>query len=154
MKINKYLVKLIQTSKELENLDFFMGKAELSKTEFRLLQEVIIERGKGRNIISSELARRLGITRSAVSQIVTKLEEKNIVKRTAAEHDRKIAYIKLSDYAASMFEQQQARANVFMEKVIGEYGVERFENLIGEYDDLCKAFEKIKSETEGEELTR
>lgn len=143
MEINNYLVKLIETAKGLEKLDFFMGKATLSKTEFRLLQEVVIEQEKGKDIISSELARRLGVTRSAISQIVTKLERENIVKRTASETDRKIAYIRLSDYASSMFMQQCERANSAMEELVAMFGEERLDRFITEYDELCKAFCKI-----------
>ena len=151
MEINKYLVKLIEVAKGLEKLDFFMGKATLSKTEFRLLQEVVIEQEKGNDIISSELARRLGVTRSAVSQIVTKLEEKNIVKRTAAEFDRKIAYIRLSDYAYSMFVKQCEQANAAMEELGKQFGMERLDKFIDEYDELCKAFCKIVEAHEAEE---
>ena len=140
MEINQYLVKLIEASKGMESLDLFMGKATLNKTEFRLLQEVVMERERGNEIISSELAKRLHITRSAVSQIVTKLERENVVKRVAAENDRKIAYVQLSDYASSMFLQQCRRANAAMEALEKEFGKERLEQFIGEYDELCKAF--------------
>ena len=43
MEINEYLVKFIQIVKEMESLDFFMVGAKLSKTEFRLLREIIME---------------------------------------------------------------------------------------------------------------
>ena len=143
MEINKYLVKLIAAAKGLDALDFFMGQATLTKTEFRLLQEVVMEQEKGRDIISSELARRLGITRSAISQIVNKLERENIVKRAAAEFDRKIAYIRLSDYARSMFVKQCERANAVMEELERQFGKERLDRFIAEYDELCKAFCRI-----------
>lgn len=148
MLINEYLAKLLEMAKGLERLDFFNGSAELSRTEFRLLQIVVAEREMKRNIISSELARRLGVTRSAVSQIVTKLEEKNIVKRTASAYDRKIAYICLSDYAASMFEQQCVQANEFMEKVVAEFGKDRLDGFLAEYDALCEVFQSVKGEEE------
>lgn len=140
MEINKYLVKLIQAAKGLEKLDLFMGKATLSKTEFRLLQEVVMAQEKGSDVISSELARKLGITRSAVSQIVTKLERENVVKRAASETDRKIAYIRLSDYARSMFVQQCERANAVMEELVAQFGEDRLERFMSEYDELCKVF--------------
>lgn len=139
MTINKYLIKLIETSKGMDRLDFFMGKSSLSKTEFRLLQEVIIARENGKEIISSELARKLRITRSAVSQMVTKLEKQNVVKRVAAENDRKIAYIRLSDFAEQMFLKQCERANCVMEELTAEFGTDRLDRFFAEYDDLCKA---------------
>ena len=144
MEINKYLIKLITAAKGLEQLDLFMGKATLSKTEFRLLQEVVMEQEKGNDIISSELARRLGITRSAISQLVTKLERENIVKRAPSDIDRKIAYIRLSDYATAMFIQQCERANAVMEELEEQFGKERLEGFFAEYDELCNSFCSLK----------
>lgn len=146
MEINEYLIKLINAAKELENLDFFMGKATLTRTEFRLVQEVVEESERGKNIISSELARRLGITRSAISQIVTKLEQKNIVKRTAAKYDKKIAYICLSDYAATMFRKQCENANAIMEEIEARFGKERLEKFMAEYDELREVFRDVKKD--------
>ena len=97
MEINEYLIKSFELMRSLENVDFFAGVSNLSRTEFHLLREVILEAEKGKNIISSELARRLGITRSAVSQIVTKMEQRGIVNRVSSPTDRKIAYICLSE---------------------------------------------------------
>ena len=115
MEINEYLVKSFQLVRDMENMDFFAGVARLSRTEFRLLREVVMEEQKGRSIISSELARRLGITRSAISQIVTKLEQKGIVKRIDSPTDRKIAYIRIADSAISVFNEQCQEANAIME---------------------------------------
>ncbi len=150
MEINQYLVKLIEASKGMESLDLFMGKATLNKTEFRLLQEVITRREMQQNIISSELAKKLGITRSAVSQIVTKLEGKNLVKRTPSDYDRKIAYICLSDYAASMFEQHCERANALMEKVVERFGKKKLDKFIADYDELREIFRSVIEENKPE----
>ena len=46
MEINEYLVKLFQAIKDLEGLDLFAGSTKLSRTEFRLLREIIME-GQG-----------------------------------------------------------------------------------------------------------
>ena len=67
IEINEYLLKLFHLVKDLGDIDFFWGKAKLSRTEFRILWEVANEQCEGRDIISSELARRIGITRSAAS---------------------------------------------------------------------------------------
>lgn len=146
MQINKYFIKLLECIKELSAIDFFMGRAKLSQTEFRLLLEVILEGEKGRDIISSELARRLGITRSAVSQIVNKLEERNVIKRVPSPTDKKIAYIKLSDAAVSVVNEHCERVNTVMERVVGEYGEERLLGLIAEYDAFAAVFTRVRKE--------
>lgn len=143
MEINEYLFKLIQIIKELEDVDFFMGDAQLNNTEFRLLREIVMDGDQGKGIISSELARRLGITRSAVSQTVSKLEKRNIVKRVASPTDRKIAYICLSEHAVSVFEKQCEQANEVMARVVKELGEKKLRNLITAYDEFAEVLTRI-----------
>ena len=140
IEINEYLLKLFHLVKDLGDIDFFWGKAKLSRTEFRILWEVANEQCEGRDIISSELARRIGITRSAVSQIVAKLEKNGIVKRVDSEYDRKIAYIRLTDEAKETFLQQARQANEFADRVLAEFGKERLDKLLDEsreFSELC-----------------
>lgn len=146
MEINEYLIKIIQTVKDMESLELFPQASKLTQTEFRLIREIVMEKEQGKNIISSELARRLGITRSAVSQLVTKLEERDIVKRTASPTDRKIAYVCLSDSALAIFDKQCAQANDFVERVVAKFGEERINFLIEEYDKLVEAVNETKKE--------
>ena len=144
MEINEYLVKLFQTIKEMEELNLFADTAKLSKTEFRLIREILLEREKGKGIISSELARRLGITRSAISQVVTKLEGQGIVKRTPSPTDRKIAYIELSERSMGVFEDQCVNANKIIEQVVDELGEEKMQTLISAYDEFLEAFSRVR----------
>ena len=139
MEINEYLIKFFQIVRDMENMDFFAGMAKLSRTEFRLLREVVMEEEKGRSIISSELARRLGITRSAISQIVTKLEAKGIVKRVDSPTDRKIAYIRLSDSSLAVFEEQCKEANAIMERVVELLGEDKMNAFFAAYEQFGAA---------------
>ncbi len=144
METNEYLVKLFKVIKDMESLDLFSDAAKLSKTEFRLVREVVMEGKEGKDIISSELARRLGITRSAVSQVVTKLEQRDVVKRTAAPDDRKIAYIRLSDRSMAIFEEQCKQANAIIEAVVEELGDEKIRKLIAEYEEFSAALVRAR----------
>ncbi len=129
MELNDYAVRLFKAVEAVANLKFFGDSAKLSRTEFKLLREVVSERTKGRDIISSELARRLGITRSAVSQLVTKLEERGIVVRTAAPDDKKIAYIRLSDNSLATYEEQCRELNELLENCANKFGKDRMQRL-------------------------
>lgn len=140
MELNEYLLRIFKIVKDMEDLNLFSDAAKLSKTEFRLVREIILEGERGRNIISSELARRLGITRSAVSQIVTKLEAQDVVKRTASPTDRKIAYVCLSDRANALFEEQCRQANEIMELIVADLGEKKMAKLFDAYDEFALAF--------------
>ena len=150
MDSNEIFIKIAERTRQLERVDCFAGTPELSKTEYRLLREVLLEGRKGGKIISSEIARRIGVTRSAISQIVTKLEKENIIKRTPSTTDKKIAYVELTEFAAASFEKRFATANTFMKKVIAVFGEERMQALIAEYDELFRAIEEVKREIKEE----
>lgn len=146
MELNEHLLKIIRMMKEAENLALFPASAKLSQTEFRLLREVILEQEKGSEIISSELARRLGITRSAVSQIVTKMEKNGIVERVDSPLDRKIAYVHLSDDTRAVYEEQCKLANAFFERVNEEYGEEKLRKFEKLYNEFLETFQKVYNE--------
>lgn len=150
MEINEYLIKSFELMRSLENVDFFAGVSNLSRTEFHLLREVILEAEKGKNIISSELARRLGITRSAVSQIVTKMEQRGIVNRVSSPTDRKIAYICLSESSMAVFEEQCKQANETMKRIVELYGEDKIRTFFNEYVELRKVVDLVMNEREKE----
>ena len=129
MELNDYAMQLFGIMRTVDELKLFGDPVRLSRTELKLVMEVLAERAKGNEIISSELARRLGVTRSAVSQLVTKLEESNIIARAPAPHDKKIAYVRLSDHALSEFERQCRETNELFSVCAEKFGKERMQRL-------------------------
>lgn len=146
MESGKYLNKLILMIKFMEGLNILPGSVNLTQTEFRLIREIVMEREAGNKIISSELARRLNITRSAVSQLVTKLEKRGIVKRTSSPTDRKIFYVELTESSLSVFRKQCDEANELLNRVVEEFGKEKTDKIIELYEEFAKVFEKVKGE--------
>ncbi len=154
MELNDYAVRLFGAIEEVDALKLFGESAKLSRTEFRLLREVVAERTKGRDIISSELARRLGVTRSAVSQLVTKLEERDIVARTAAPKDKKIAYIRLSEHALAEFEEQCGQVNALLEYCAEKFGKDRMQRLSVDTADFIALMKEAREKGVAEEATK
>ena len=150
MESGKYLNKLILTVKFMEGIDILPASVNLSQTEFRLIREIVMEREAGKKIISSELARRLNITRSAVSQIVTKLENRGIVERTASPTDRKIFYVVLSESSLNKFRGMCDEANKLVNRVVEEFGKEKTDQLIGLYEEFASTFNRVREEGEKE----
>ncbi len=101
-------------------------------TEFRLLREVLIASQENRKVISSELAKSLGLTRSAISQVITKLIKCNIIQRTPSKSNRKIAYIELTDkslqYCKNIKAEVDKRINHFIQR-LGQDNVSKFLNF-------------------------
>ena len=74
---NEVMQEIYSICKKFEEMRLFSNKVPFNSSELQLLKQVVLARATGKRLISSEIARRLGITRSAVSQMVNKLEELN-----------------------------------------------------------------------------
>ncbi|MBE5753464.1 MAG: MarR family transcriptional regulator, partial [Clostridiales bacterium] len=92
-----YLGKIFAMLKKMEKIAIANKSAKLGDTELRLISEIVFSNYKGERLISTQLAKKLDVTRSAVSQIVKKLEKDGVIKRVPDEIDKKIAYIELTE---------------------------------------------------------
>ena len=126
----KYVNGLFTAFKKMEKLSFEMKNGFFNRSEMRLLGEVVMVEEKGEKVISIELAERLGLTRSAISQTVGKLEKKGIIRREADEKDKKIAYIKLTEKAKVLYEKEKKELALYVEKLIALFGKEKMEELL------------------------
>lgn len=133
-----YLKRIFTLMKMYENMKIIEKNAPFNQTELRLLGEITTAKNKGKRYISTRLADVLGITRSAVSQIVNGLEKRGVVKRVPDDVDRKIAYVEIADAYAGIFEKELQNAKTLVEKVVEKMGEQRFL-------EMCDAFESMWS---------
>ena len=136
-----YLGKIFTMLKKMEGVALTKARSHFNNSEMRLLGEILLADYSGKRIISTQLATRLGITRSAVSQMVNKLESRGIVKRVPDDKDRKIAYIELSDTARAQYEDMKGRVNAILSSVIGELGDEKVETFVKSAHEFVDAFD-------------
>lgn len=111
-----------------------------NNTEMQMMKEILRVKETGGQIISSELAKALGVTRSAVSQMVKKLEAKNVVKRVADDTDRKIAYIELSDSAKEQYESMKGQIGGLMGGIIARLGEKKVNTFVSVANEFIDAF--------------
>ena len=133
---NEYLQKIFAVMQMLESMRIVEKNAPFSQTELRLLGEVINAKNVGKRYISTRLADVLGITRSAVSQIVNNLEKRGVVKRMPDDVDKKIAYVEITDDYAGIFEKELKNAEGLLGNVVKKMGEQRFL-------EMCNAFESM-----------
>ncbi len=141
MEANRLLQELYSIARRLESAQLFNHAFPFNNTEMQLIKEILRAKETGGRMISSRLAKVLGITRSAVSQMVSKLEAKNVVQRVPDDKDRKIAYIELSDTARAQYEDMKDRVNAILSSVIGELGDEKVETFVKSAHEFVDAFD-------------
>ena len=99
---------------------------------------------EGKRLISTQLASRLGVTRSAVSQIVNRMEQNGVVQRVADALDRKVAYIVMTDETMQSYQAELKTVKTFIGKAVKSYGVEKFNTLCEMMDEFLDAIEQEK----------
>ena len=137
----KYLNDIFTIMKHMDNLTIADKRTRFNSTEMRMIGEIMASRYVGKRLISTQLAQLLGITRSAVSQIVNRLEAQNIVKRVADEVDRKIAYIEITEEALETYGDDLKICMDFVGCVVEKFGVEKFNNMCAAFEEFCAVAE-------------
>ena len=137
----KYLTALFSILKRRDGIVFSARRSHFSDTELRLISEVLAAKKENKRFISTQLATKLGVTRSAISQVVNRLEKKGVVKRVPDLVDRKIAYVEITEQTLNAYKEDIEAAGVFVGKLVGRFGKENFERmcvLLEEFFDCIK----------------
>ena len=116
-------------------------ESKLNRTELRLVSEVIAAQYEGERVISTQLAKRLGITRSAVSQMVAKLEAEGVLRRLPSEHDKKIAYVEIAEDALEQYGDELDKALGLLGDIVNEFGEEKFTRMCGLFREFVTTVE-------------
>ena len=101
-------------------------KCRFNGTELRLLGELLTAKYEGKQLISTRLAEKLGITRSAVSQIVQKLEKEGVICRRACDTDKKIAFVEISDSVLQAYKEDLQAWHNYVGELVEEFGESNF----------------------------
>lgn len=143
-KNEKYLHSVFSLLKKRDSLTVADRKSRFNDTELRLMGEVLTAKYEGKRLISTQLAKLLGVTRSAISQIVNRLEEQGVVKRVPDDVDRKIAYIEITESTLSTYEEDLKTCADFIGGVVSAFGEEKFETMCESLNEFIVVLEQEK----------
>lgn len=102
-----------------------------------------------REITVGEIAKKMDITKSAVSQSINKLEENGLIERYMKRDDRRITYVRLTDRGRERRRKNFSEAVRLLDRVEGVMGVGDMQTLT----KLLEKFYQTMSETENAQGT-
>ena len=140
----EYLYKVFALLKRRESIALSDKETHFGNTELRLLFEILMAKYEGKRLISTQLSKRIGVTRSAISQIVNRLEKDGVVKRVADDVDRKIAYIEITEETMAAYERDLRLCQNFLNRVVLNFGEENFNRMTELFDGFIECIEKEK----------
>ena len=147
--IKKYYKRLVRVGKyveELERISFGGIGESLNKTEKKLILIVCTAKMEDKRVISTQIAKELGVTRSAVSQMVDKLEKLGYICRVASLTDKKIAYVELVPDLQEKYESGILESCRRLENIINRMGRAKFVELFAFADEFLRMAEEEKRE--------
>lgn len=135
----EYLHKIFGMFRTVEFAINAQHHEKYNNTEIRLMNEIVYATSSGERLISTQLASRLGVTRSAISQIVAKLEKEGVLQRVDDDVDKKIAYVELTDKSMNTYKGIVEKYSAFVGRVIAYMGTGKMEKFLLLSDEFYSA---------------
>ena len=143
---DKYLNDIFTMMKFMDNMTISDQEMRFNSTEMRLIGQILAFRYVGKRLISTQLAQLLGITRSAVSQIVNRMEKDGVLRRVPDDVDRKIAYIELTEETLETYKEDLAVSKAFIGRAVEKYGEEKFNRMVDSFVDFFSMLNEEKAD--------
>ncbi|UNK19992.1 MarR family transcriptional regulator [Paenibacillus sp. N3/727] len=135
---SRNLGRLILQLRRLERHPHTFGKAgSLTPSEIHTIEAIGYEGG----VLMSELAARLAVTKGAVTQLIVRLEAKDLVTRSPHPHDSRATIISLTDIGKEAFKAHEEVHIQFYDQLrsqLNEQEIEIFEKCIETLNEILR----------------
>lgn len=117
----------------------------MTHAEMQIVRCVSVAAESGTPLRPSDVARRFGVTPSAVSQSVKKLETQGYVERVRSDEDSRSVALVLTEKGKELAAEGRAAHRAFMDEMFAYVGVDRIEQLVETLESVLDFFEQSPS---------
>ncbi|PGT88878.1 MarR family winged helix-turn-helix transcriptional regulator [Bacillus sp. AFS040349] len=93
---------------------------------------------------STELSEIFDVKKSAITAIINRLTEKELIKRTRDENDRRVIYLTLTEKGTELFEKTEEKIHRLVESIITSFDEEEIVSFIETYEKLNTLLDNLK----------
>lgn len=86
---------------------------------------------------SSELAQLFHVNKSAISALITRLEEKNLIYRERNHSDRRLVHLSLTEEGEALFQESNKKIHDVVAGFISQFSDEEIESFMKTYEKLA-----------------
>lgn len=146
--INRYVTVSFKVNKQAESLIKEQISADLTNDQHYILRYIY----KAGKCTSSELADAFEVNKSAITAIINRMVERNMIIRTRDKEDRRVVYLTLSDEGNLLFDKTEDKICCLVKSIITKFELDEIQNFIKTYEKLADILMDIKQEhLEGDE---
>ncbi|WP_083318228.1 MarR family winged helix-turn-helix transcriptional regulator [Floricoccus tropicus] len=140
--VTAYL-KLQWTFREVEkNYNKILEHFDLSESRFVIM--MYLSRAEENQLLSSELAERLGVSKATISKILKKMEEKNLIEKIPSKTDKRSTYIKLTEEGLKKLKYFLPYNYKAVDQLFSNFSEKELENFAQLLEKLENNKEKLK----------
>ncbi|MBM7605484.1 DNA-binding MarR family transcriptional regulator [Metabacillus crassostreae] len=138
--INRYLVVSFAVTKKGENLvKDSIGEFITNDQHYTL--RYIHNVG---TCTSTELSEEFNVKRSAITAIINRLTEKELIKRTRDENDRRVIYLTLTEKGTELYVKTEEKIRKLVESIITSFDESEITSFIETYEKLNSLLDNLK----------
>lgn len=138
--IDKYIELTHEVWKNSENLIREEISEDLTNDQHYILR-YIYKNGKA---TTTGLAEAFSVQKSAITAIVNRLVDKNLIMRTYDEADRRYIFLTLTEEGKKQFEESEKKIFNLVKSFITKFDREEIENFIKTYEKLASIIREIR----------
>ena len=149
--------KLNQIVEKYEELNFLIHKRveylihqQISETLTYDQHYVLKYIHKRKMTTASELAELLNVNKSAITALINRLEEKELIVRKRLAEDRRIVHLSLSERGHALFDQCEQKINVLVTKLINKFNEDEIVQFVQTYEKLAIILDEAIKDKKGD----
>lgn len=138
--IDKYLELTHDVWKNSENLIRDEISDDLTNDQHYILR-YIYKNGKA---TTTGLAEAFSVQKSAITAIINRLVDKNLIMRTYDETDRRFIFLTLTEEGKVLYEKTEEKIYNLVRSIITQFDPNEIENFISTYEKLAKIIREMR----------
>lgn len=138
--INRYLTVTFSVTKKGENLIKDSVGDRITYDQHYTLRYI----NRVGTCTSTEIAAAFEVNKSAITAIINRLTEKELIKRTRDKNDRRVIYLTLTEKGIDLFTKTEVKIQKLVESIINSFEENEFVQFIETYEKLNGLLDNLK----------
>lgn len=130
--VDRYIDLTFAVHKKGESLVKEQLQSELSNDQFYTLKYIY----KTENCTSTELAKVFDVKKSAITAVITKLWDQDLIERTRDQNDRRVVYLTLTEAGLELYKKTEERIYNLVESIITQFEEQEIKQFIETYEKI------------------
>lgn len=144
--INRYISISFQVHKKAESLIKCQIGNDLTNDQHYILRYI----HQAGSCTSTELAEVFEVNKSAITAIINRMADRNLIDRTRDENDRRVVYLTLTKEGIELYQKAQEKIRLLVESIITQFEEPEITAFINTYEKLADVLNNKKKEELGE----